>query len=162
MFSALVSLGGVEGAAVVDLFAGSGALGIEALSRGAQAAIFVETDRAALETIRSNLRTLGLGGPDVRVLAGDAERAAGSAQVTSADVVFADPPYRFEGWPDLLGRLAGGGFSGMLVAESARAVTAPGGWDVVREKAYGSTVVTMLCPAPARRPEGLTLGDPTQ
>ena len=85
----------VDGARVLDLFAGSGALGIEALSRGAAGAVFVEREPAALRALRDNLAALGLG-PDVaEVRRGDAIRALRSAQrrAESYDLVFIDPPY---------------------------------------------------------------------
>ena len=157
VFNALMSLGGVEGTVVVDLFAGSGALGIESLSRGAAAVTFVERDRAAAATIRLNLQTLGLAGSAATVLVADAMSAAATpALVGGAAVAFADPPYRFGEWPQLLGRLADGGFGGLLVAETGRPLDGPQGWDVVREKAYGSTVVTMLRPACAPSTEAET------
>jgi 16S rRNA (guanine966-N2)-methyltransferase len=157
MFSALVSLGGLEEASVVDLFAGSGALGIEALSRGAAAAIFVEQDRAALAVIRANLASVGLVGPHVTLIGLDALAAAATRAISgSADVVFADPPYRFERWPDLLAGIALTGFGGVLVAESGRPIGDMDGWDVVREKAYGSTVVTMLRPVCSKPHGGLS------
>ncbi|MCU4183787.1 16S rRNA (guanine(966)-N(2))-methyltransferase RsmD [Acidiferrimicrobium sp. IK] len=155
VFNALTSLGAVQDATVVDLFAGSGALGIEALSRGARAATFVERDRGAAATVRANLAALGFDGPGSSVLVVDAVTAAGSAPlVGGADVVFADPPYRFEGWPELLAALTAAGFGGILVAETGRSLNAAEGWDVVREKAYGSTVVTMLRPVCAPREGG--------
>src|SRR5207247_7816272 len=61
VFSSLVSMDAVEGASVLDLFAGSGALGIEALSRGAATATFVDDDRVAVETVRANLAATGVG-----------------------------------------------------------------------------------------------------
>ena len=155
VFNALGSLGVVEGADVVDLFAGSGALGIEALSRRAARAVFVERERSALATIRANLERLGLAGPAAVIRAGDAVAAAADPElVAGAAVVFADPPYRFGGWAELLGGLAGAGFTGLLVAESGRPLAVPGDWHVVREKAYGSTVVTMVRPACTRLQEG--------
>jgi 16S rRNA (guanine966-N2)-methyltransferase len=84
----------VEGMAVLDLFAGSGALGIEALSRGAAHATFVDQGKAALTAIRGNLRELGL---DARstVLSGDAVALAGRHVPASPwQLVFIDPPYR--------------------------------------------------------------------
>jgi 16S rRNA (guanine966-N2)-methyltransferase len=88
-------LGDVEGLRVLDLFAGSGALGIEALSRGAQAAVFVERDAAALKALNGNLAALGVV-PELaevrRADALDALRAAASRQETY-DLVFIDPPY---------------------------------------------------------------------
>ena len=85
-------LGAVDGLRVLDLFAGSGALGIEALSRGAAEAVFVESDERAAATVRRNLEALGV---EARVHRRDAfswlERAAGGEE--AFDLVFADPPY---------------------------------------------------------------------
>ncbi len=85
-------LGSVEGLRVLDLFAGSGALGIEALSRGAAEAVFVESDARAAATVRRNLETLGLDG---RVHSRDALEWLGSAahDGDTYDLVFVDPPY---------------------------------------------------------------------
>jgi 16S rRNA (guanine966-N2)-methyltransferase len=82
----------VVGSRVLDLFAGSGAIGLEALSRGAAEAVFVETDRRALD---SNLSRCAPAAANVRVLAGDARRAAAllSREGRRFDLVFADPPY---------------------------------------------------------------------
>ena len=91
LFSALAADPGLDGAAVLDLCAGSGALGLEALSRGAVHALFVESDRRAAAVLRRNVAELGLPGATVRaapagaVLNGPADRAY--------DVVLADPPY---------------------------------------------------------------------
>jgi 16S rRNA (guanine966-N2)-methyltransferase len=85
----------VAGLRVLDLFAGSGALGIEALSRGAGAAVFVERDAAAVKVLNANLAVLGIAGEQVEVRradALDALRGAASAQETY-DLVFIDPPY---------------------------------------------------------------------
>jgi 16S rRNA (guanine966-N2)-methyltransferase len=83
---------GVEGSRVLDLFAGSGALGIEALSRGAAEAVFVDSDARAVAAVEANLETLGI---DARVHRRDAlswlESAAGGEE--AFDLVFADPPY---------------------------------------------------------------------
>lgn len=92
-------LGSLDGASVLDLFAGTGALGIEALSRGAAQAVFVERDRLALSALRANLAALGLGAeggePQVQVRARDAVAALGGAieQGETYDLVFLDPPY---------------------------------------------------------------------
>ena len=93
IFDILFSRGGVEGAQVVDLFAGSGALGIEALSRGAAAATFVDSSTAALAAVRANLATLHLAG---EVLALSARRFLATAREGGRqyDLVFIDPPYR--------------------------------------------------------------------
>jgi 16S rRNA (guanine966-N2)-methyltransferase len=84
----------VEGMSVLDLFAGSGALGIEAVSRGAAHATFVDQGKAALTVIRSNLRDLGLDGKTT-VLSGDAvTHAARHVPAAPWQLVFIDPPYR--------------------------------------------------------------------
>jgi 16S rRNA (guanine966-N2)-methyltransferase len=108
-------LGDVSGLRVLDLFAGSGALGIEALSRGAASATFVENDARAAATIRSNLDVLGAEG---EVSRRDALAFLGSA-AGSYDLVFADPPYDFG--PLLAGPLAER-LPGVL-SENARIVT---------------------------------------
>ncbi len=82
-------------ATVLDLFAGSGALGIEALSRGAAAATFVERDRAAVAAIRANLAVVGAGPDRATVVCADALRYVATAR--PVDVTFADPPYRVRG-----------------------------------------------------------------
>src|ERR1700676_3327792 len=105
-FSMLESQLALDGTTVWDLFAGSGALGIEALSRGAAHATFVDHDRAAVAAIRANLQDLGaaLGG-EADVICSDALRYA--AHATGVDLALLDPPYRFDGWTALLGVLAG-------------------------------------------------------
>jgi 16S rRNA (guanine(966)-N(2))-methyltransferase RsmD len=75
----------IQGAVFADLYAGTGAVGIEALSRGARRAIFVESNRDAVNVIRENLKSLGLGNR--------AEVRQGRASTVEADIVFVDPPY---------------------------------------------------------------------
>ena len=94
-------IGPVDGAAVLDLFAGSGAMGLEALSRGAASATFVESDRAACRTISQNLEKLRLTG--ARVVCGDAVRAL-RQESRAYDLVLVDPPYEL--WGELEPRLA--------------------------------------------------------
>lgn len=136
IFNALGSLDIVDGAKVVDLYAGSGALGIEALSRGAEHCTFVEKDRAALSAIHENIAALGLG-DRTRVMNGNASVMA--ARV-SADIAFADPPYTFDEWPALVGAID----ADLIVAESPQVVDAPDGWEQGRTKRYGRTWVTFL------------------
>jgi 16S rRNA (guanine966-N2)-methyltransferase len=87
-------IGPVDDMAVLDLFAGSGAMGLEALSRGASSAVFVESDREAQRTIERNLEKLGLRG--ARIAKQDARRAlaAEAAAGRRYDLVLVDPPYR--------------------------------------------------------------------
>lgn len=135
-FNALGSLDLVRDAAVADLFCGSGALGIEALSRGAAHCTFVERDRGALQVLRRNLEQLGLGDRS-KVVAGDAVVAASGLAV---DLVLADPPYDFDRWNELLGRVD----APFVVAESGSVVEPPPGWESVRSRRYGRTWVTFL------------------
>jgi 16S rRNA (guanine966-N2)-methyltransferase len=147
VFNSLGSLGVVDGARVLDLFAGSGALGIEALSRGATHATFVERDDRAIEAIWSNLVTTGLA-DRAQVTANEVlswlARRPGAGPF---DLALADPPYSFDRWDDLLDAAAGLPVD-VVVIESDRSVVpgdGPGGkWLVVREKSYGSTVVTIV------------------
>ena len=87
-------LGDVEGLDVLDLFAGSGALGLEALSRGARHATFVETAHAAVQAIRANVETLDVRAR-TRLVAGDVRRALREVEASGARIglVFLDPPY---------------------------------------------------------------------
>jgi 16S rRNA (guanine966-N2)-methyltransferase len=159
IFNVLGSLTTIDGLVVADLFAGSGALGIEALSRGAARVVFVDADRQATSTIRTNLaRTglarTGLAGPQAEVVQADVLRwlAGGGANgdPPHIDLAMCDPPYAFADWPALLDRLAP--VSGMVVLESGSAGTSgaplePGPeWEVLRVKRYGGTVVTVARP----------------
>lgn len=146
MFSMLGSLDAVEGATVVDLFAGSGALGIEALSRGAASATFVDFDGAAIACIQANLGVLGSPSGVASVVRGDVLRWVAGA--STFDLALADPPYRWDGWAALLEALAGR--AALLVAEMSADDGArwdPGPrWETVKEKRYGGTVVTVAKP----------------
>jgi 16S rRNA (guanine966-N2)-methyltransferase len=137
VFNSLVSLGVVEDAVVADLYAGCGALGIEALSRGAASCVFVERDGQALRTLRGNIDTLGLA-DRARVVSSDV--LAVVASLSALDLVLADPPYTFDAWDQLLGLVT----ARFVVAESDREVPAPERWEVVRAKRYGRTWVTFL------------------
>jgi 16S rRNA (guanine966-N2)-methyltransferase len=150
-FNALGSLGAIEGSTVLDLFAGSGAMGIEALSRGAAHATFVERDRGARAVIEHNLAATGLA-ERATVVAADAlawlAGTAGGGAARAFDLAICDPPYAFSEWPDLLAALP----AALVVVESDREVDPGPGWEVVRTKRYGTTVVAivrpMLAPAP--------------
>lgn len=147
-FNSLFSMNAIDGATFIDLFAGSGALGLEAISRGAASVTFVERDRAAIKALQANIETLGFGEQST-VIATDSLRWLQNAP--RADVLLADPPYDFEGWVELLGAAS----SDLLVAESNSPIdhclnpTIDGAntashWEVLRQRAYGSTVVTIL------------------
>lgn len=138
LFSMLASrLGSFEGLRVVDLFAGTGALGLEALSRGAAHCTFVENDRAALDALKGNLAALGAA---AAVRAQSAEHFAGGP----FDLIFADPPYHSDLWKTALANvvLAPGGWASI---ETGRAETVTiEGLLIDAERAYGKAKVTLL------------------
>ncbi|MGY6502047.1 MAG: 16S rRNA (guanine(966)-N(2))-methyltransferase RsmD [Acidimicrobiales bacterium] len=139
IFNSLWSMGLVEGATAVDPFAGSGALGLEALSRGAAHVTFVERDRRTADLVRSNLTQLDLD-TDGRatVVVGDA--MAHLPTMGPVDVALLDPPYAFDRWDDLLDVCP----ASVAVVESDREVDPPPGWELTRQKRYGTTVVTIV------------------
>lgn len=138
-FNALGSLAVVQEAAVLDLFAGSGAMGIEALSRGASRATFVDDDITARRAIEANLATCGLADA-AEVVASSAERfLAGAGQQRRWDLALLDPPYDYDGWPELLLEVP----ARVAVLEAPRAVEPPFGWEVLRAKRYGRTHVVI-------------------
>jgi 16S rRNA (guanine966-N2)-methyltransferase len=152
VFSALQARRDLHGARVLDLYAGSGALGLEALSRGAAHVRFVESDRHALTVLRRNVEALGLGGPGgaaVRVSASDVPMVLRGDPGLPYDVVLADPPYALgEGaLGGVLGSLAGGGWlapAALLVVErSVKAPTPawPVGVSALTHRRYGDTVI---------------------
>lgn len=137
MFDMLASMDTVTGSTVADLFAGTGALGVEALSRGAAHAVFVDNDPAALDAIRVNLVSTGLyawGVLEHSDVLDWLERAE------PVDLTFVDPPYAFSDWPRVLERLR----SGLAVLESDRELELPKRWEALRTKRYGGTVVTIV------------------
>lgn len=137
VFNMLDSAGVLDGAVVVDLFAGSGAMGLEALSRGAERCTFVERDRAALEALRTNIASL-TAERQCTVVPGDAAKSG--ARCAEADLVVIDPPYRFDGWDALLASIP----APDVLAESDREIAAPEGWEQVRVRRYGRTFITWL------------------
>ncbi len=152
IFNAVFSRMTIAGARVVDLYAGSGALGIEAISRGATEVWFVEADPAAVAVIEANLDTLGFR-DRATVIRGRVDDVVDTVP-DDVDLVLADPPYAFDGWIDLLGRVAGHlGAGSMVVVESDRPVDLPMGWEKMRERAYGGTVITFAAP-PVELPAG--------
>ncbi len=138
-FNALASLDVLRDATVLDLFAGSGALGIEALSRGAGHCTFVEQARSAIAAVRQNLDALSLS-DRATVVTMDADRYLASSATGRFDLALADPPYAYDGWAGLLDAVP----AEVLVAESDRAIEASDGWDLVRSRRYGTTHVTIL------------------
>jgi 16S rRNA (guanine966-N2)-methyltransferase len=144
IFNALWSRGVLEGARVADLFAGSGALGIEALSRGAAHVTFVDSAGAARRTIGRNLEACGVA-DRATIVALPVERwLAGLGPGDRFDLAFCDPPYAFDGWAGLLSGLP----ADLVVVESDRLVELPTGWSLEREGRYGGTWVGFAMPAP--------------
>lgn len=134
IFNALQSHVDFDGATVADLFAGTGAMGIEALSRGARHCTFVEQDKAALVAIEANLAATGFADA-ATVVRGDA-----TARGAVAEVVFADPPYAFEAWSSLASKVE----ARVFVVESDTDIVLGEGWRLVRSKRYGATVVSLF------------------
>ncbi len=140
MFDVLEARGLVEGRTVLDLFAGSGALGIEALSRGAVACTFVDSDRRAIAAVERNLERLGLAArPGVRVVQRDALTYLRTSGVR-VEVALVDPPYRFEGWGELLPELR----ADYAVLEHSSPIVVTGGFNTIRTYRYGGTLVTLV------------------
>jgi 16S rRNA (guanine966-N2)-methyltransferase len=145
--AAFTLIGPVDGASVLDLYAGSGAMGLEALSRGAERAVFVESDRDAARTIERNLDKLGLTG--ATVLRADARTAlAAEAQAGRRyDLVLVDPPY--EDWPELESRLgpyleAVLADDGLLVVETSSRTEPRLPLEQRTSRRYGSARITVF------------------
>lgn len=149
MFSMLEARGAIEGTRVLDLFAGSGALGIEALSRGATHADLVERNSKACETIRKNLVTINLE-DQASVVALPVTRALGGLK-GSYDLVFMDPPYaNASEMTDVIDRLVTGNLldeGSMVVVEQSsrnrRDFARTGEMRLEKEKTYGDTAVSI-------------------
>jgi 16S rRNA (guanine966-N2)-methyltransferase len=147
LFSALeAARGGLAGARVLDLYAGSGAVGLEALSRGASAALLVETDRRALAALAANVGSLDLPGAAICPVA--VERLATQEPPGPPyDVCFADPPYALTGLPEILARLADAGWlaaAALVAVERSRRDPPfgwPPGWEPLRARRYGEAVL---------------------
>jgi 16S rRNA (guanine966-N2)-methyltransferase len=151
VLSAVISrIGSLDGVRVVDLYAGSGAFGIECLSRGAAHVTLVESDRRAADTITANLRALGATRDEATVLAVPVERVdprhLGCADVS---LLFADPPYRIDAAcvSQVLEALGGGGAleqGALVVYEHATGSVPmwPGSFAAIGSKRYGDTTVS--------------------
>ena len=147
LFSTLDTLVDLDGARFADLYAGSGAVGLEALSRGAAHVLLVEADPRAARVARDNVGTLGAGGP-VKVVADRVERVLRTVPGEPYDVVFADPPYAVadERVTDLLNALVEGWLAPDAVVVVERATRgAPLVWveglTSVTSRRYGETTL---------------------
>jgi 16S rRNA (guanine966-N2)-methyltransferase len=146
LFSMLASrLGSFEDFRVADLYAGSGALGLEALSRGAAHATFVETDREALKAIEANIAAFGAASrAAIRSMSAD-----NLSKSHPFDLVFADPPYQPGSGTAVAAAVAKSGWlppGGWIAIETERgdAVTPPDGWEIDAERDVGRARLTIL------------------
>jgi 16S rRNA (guanine966-N2)-methyltransferase len=156
--SLFARLGDLAGKRVLDLFAGSGALGFEALSRGARHVTFVDRSNGVLEVVRANASTLGVA-EQVTLQRGEAlaflRRLGGE---TAFDLVFLDPPYAGVALPRVLAGLVAAGAlapGALVVAESDRRHP-PGpieGLAAIDERRYGDTLITWYVPGGREAPE---------
>src|SRR5436309_5087110 len=133
----------IEGARVLDLFAGTGALGIEAVSRGAMFTLFVDNGTEARALLRSNIEALGLGGV-TKVYRRDASSLGPAHPMEPFSLVFLDPPYRMKLAEEALISLRDGRWltpNALLVVEEAKAAefTAPEGFEELERRAYDDT-----------------------
>ena len=142
------ALQGLPPERVLDLYAGSGAFGIEALSRGAGYACFIERGRRAAAVIRQNLDLLGLR-QQGQVVVGDARRVA-LARGAPFGLVFADPPYAADPWVSLFDRLETPGVltsDALVVTETGSRIgapLAPFGWRRLKERRHGDTTFAVF------------------
>jgi 16S rRNA (guanine(966)-N(2))-methyltransferase RsmD len=149
LFNVLAARIDFVGRDVVDLYAGSGALGLEALSRGAASALFVESDARAASVITQNIASLGVRGASVRRGTVAAVLAGGAAR--PVDLVFADPPYEVDdaAISEMLVALVAGGWSTpgtVAVVErwaSGIEIGWPDGWSVWSARRYGDTRIEL-------------------
>ncbi|MBC6462291.1 16S rRNA (guanine(966)-N(2))-methyltransferase RsmD [Actinomadura sp. HBU206391] len=148
LFSTVLALlGPLDGCRVADLYAGSGAVGLEALSRGAEHALLVESHARAARVIRDNIAGLGL--PGAELVADRVERVVRRGCDTPYDLIFVDPPYALgdDAITDLLGSLRDNGWTApdtlVVVERAARsgALTWPPGYAAERERRYGEAML---------------------
>ena len=137
-----------ENTRVVDLFAGTGALGLEAMSRGARFALFVDDGAQARALVRENVEALGLGGA-TRIFRRDATRLGAMPPQEPFTLAFLDPPYGRNLAPPALAALQAGGWLApgalVVIEEAAEADLGPQpGFDILERRAYGDTALTFL------------------
>ncbi len=155
LFASLEAQGFIEDSVVVDLFAGSGALGIEAMSRGASRVMFVEKDKKSALVISANLAKVGLEANDdeVVVQVGLAQSWVKSDLATNfltkrpeehLSIVFCDPPYEFDDWANLLELIATKLSCDLVVLESNRKISPTCHFEVMKMREYGTTVIEVL------------------
>ena len=150
LFSSVVAMfGSLAGATVLDLYAGSGAVGLEALSRGASDVLLIESDRKAAQVIRHNIEAVGLPGAHLIVDRVDRVLRRGPDDVVQRRLVFADPPYSMgdDELAEALTMLVAGGWlaaDALLVVERdtrSGPTTWPAGYSLDRSRRYGETTL---------------------
>jgi 16S rRNA (guanine966-N2)-methyltransferase len=137
----------LPGATVVDLFAGSGALGFEALSRGAAHVTFVEKAAAPLRAVKANAEALGAGDDEFTIVRADALGWVDALGPAAYDIAFADPPYAGDLAMQLAARYAATPFARILGIEHA-AGESLGDVPPARSRQYGDTVITFFTAEP--------------
>jgi 16S rRNA (guanine966-N2)-methyltransferase len=137
LFNALFSMRALDETTVVDAFAGSGALGLEALSRGAAKVTFMDSNGRSVQCVEANIGLLDLGDRST-VQRGDALTLL--KRHRPVDLMFADPPYGFDQWQELADVCP----ADLLVAESGDPLESLDGWTPLRAKRYGRSHITSL------------------
>ncbi len=130
IFNSLFSMGLVEDATILDLYAGSGSFGLECLSRGAKSVTFVESSLEVRRVLDENIETLGYGS-QTKVVPLAVEKFLAAAP--SVDLVFADPPYADDPWPTLLASID----AAVLVGHAEFEVQLSQNWELLKRKQYG-------------------------
>ena len=149
LFNILVHAYGdpIEGARVLDLFAGTGALGLEALSRGAVFALFIDEGAEARALLRENVATLGLGG-STRIFRRDATKLGDARPIEPFSLIFLDPPYGKGLAEKALGSAQAGGWLApdalIVVEEATGAFNAPEGFAEIERRTYDDTEFIFL------------------
>lgn len=149
IFNALISRADIEGAQVIDLFCGTGALGLEALSRGAGHCLFIDKARESLNLARQNADDLGANEKAVFMLSDATKLRPRRTDVRACDLFFCDPPYRLDLITPSLQALLDGDWLedeaiGVLEAEKGWGMDIPPGFEILTEKTYGETCVVYV------------------
>jgi 16S rRNA (guanine966-N2)-methyltransferase len=149
IFNALISRTDIDGAQVMDLFCGTGALGLEALSRGAEQCLFVDKAKDSLNLARQNAHDLGADRQADFILSDATKLRPRGGGVRACDVFFCDPPYRLELIAPSLQALLDGDWLGdeaigVLEAEKGWSIDIPPAFDILTEKTYGDTSIVYV------------------
>lgn len=148
----IIPLSLIRGANVLDLFAGSGAIGLEALSRGAAHVTFIESNRKYIKTIKENINLCGFSFKNIDIISKDVLTALGMPVIQNLtyDIVFADPPYNYSSWRILLSKISLNvniNNYGLIIAEHSTRVSIPLDIDTIMIHncyTYGDTSLTVF------------------